>query len=181
MSKHVVSEPTGEDADRSGAPPAPPGSPKFSRWLAVIALAIALIAIALAAWALLRPPPASTSPQEATSQQVADAKRRACTGYTTVNTAVSLQTHADLGSDPVAAQAVAANARLSMVAGASYLLAHLDPATPPDLAAAMHSLADTLQDIAMNALSGVSNEDPAQAARLSDGEAANARVADLCK
>jgi hypothetical protein len=146
----------------------------------VVALAIALIAVAIAAWALLRPPPASTTPQ-ATSQQTAEAKTRACSAYTTVSTAVSLQTHADLGSDPVAVQAVAANARLSMAAGGSYLLARLDPATPPDLAAAMRSFADDLQDIAMNALAGVSNDDPAQAARLHDGEVTRARVADLCK
>jgi hypothetical protein len=101
--------------------------------------------------------------------------------YTTVSTAVSLQTHADLGSDSVAVQAVAANARLAMAAGGAEVLAHLDPATPPDLAAAVRSFADGLQDITMNALAGVSNDDPAQAARLRDASAAGARVADLCR
>jgi hypothetical protein len=98
-----------------------------------------------------------------------------------VSTAVSLQTHADLGSDSVAVQAVAANARLAMAAGGAEVLAHLDPATPPDLAAAVRSFADGLQDITMNALAGVSNDDPAQAARLRDASAAGARVADLCR
>lgn len=54
------------------------------------------------------------------------------------------------------------NARLSMAAGGSYLLARLDPATPAPVAAAIRSFADNLQDIAMNALAGVSNDDPAQ-------------------
>ena len=131
-------------------------------------------------WALLRPAPApSTAP--ASAEQTAQAKARACSAYTTVSTAVSLQAHANLGIELVAVQAVAANARLAMGDGGSYLLAHLDPATPPDLAAAMRSFADGLQDITMNALAGVTNDDPAQAARLRDAETASARVADLCK
>jgi hypothetical protein len=152
----------------------------LSRWVPVIALLIALIAIAVAVWALLRPPPTSTTPR-ATSQQTADAKGGACTAYKTVSTAVSLQTHAELGSDPVAVQAVAANARLAMAAGASYLLDRLDPATPPDLSAAIRSFATDLQDIAVNALAGVANDDPAQAGRLRDGEAASIRIGNLCK
>jgi len=104
-----------------------------------------------------------------------------CADFTTVHTAVSLQTHADLGTDPVAVQAVAANARLSMAAGGSYLLSRLDPATPRDLATAVRSFANNLQDIAVNAMAGVPNEDPAQAARLQDAQAGNDRIANLCK
>lgn len=117
----------------------------------------------------------------ATAQQTADAKARVRTAFNTVRIAVSLQTHADGGSDPVAVNAVAANARLSMAAGGAYLLGRLDAATPPPLAAAVRSFAEDLQDIAMNALAGVSNDDPAQAARLRHAEAASARVAELCK
>ena len=176
--QHTSSEPTPAD---SGAPPAPrPEPPRLSRWVPVIALAIALIAVALAAWSLLRPTPAPPAPSY-TGQQVADAKARACAAYDTVRSAVSLQTHANPGGDPVAVEAVAANARLSMVAGGSYLPARLDPATPRPLAEAVRSFADNLQDIAMNTLAGVGNDDPAQAARLRDGEAGSARIADLCK
>jgi hypothetical protein len=78
-------------------------------------------------------------------------------------------------------QAVAVNARLSTAASASYLLDRLDPATPAPLAAEIRSFADNLQDIAINAMTGAPGDDPDQAARLSDGEAASARVADLCK
>ncbi len=152
----------------------------LSRWIAPIALLVAVIAVAVAVWALLRPLPASTPPAP-TSQQSADAKGRACNAYHTVTAAVSLQTHADLGPDPVALQAVAANARLAMSTGASYLLARTDPATPAELAAAIRSFAANLQDISMNALAGVPNDDLAQAARLHDGEATSARIGDLCK
>ncbi len=181
MSHNVTSDSPQEVPADSGASPAPPlGPPRLSRWVAVIAVAIALIAIALAAWSLLRPPPAPPAPSF-TGQQIADAKARACTAYNTVRIAVSRQTHANLGGGPVAVQAVAANARLSMAAGGSYLLARLNPATPSPLAPAIRSFADNLQDIAMNELAGVNNNDPAQAARLRDGEAAGARIADLCK
>jgi hypothetical protein len=153
----------------------------LSRWIAVIALAIALVAIALAAWPLLHPLKANITAPPATDQQVADAKARACTAFNTVRSAVSLQTHVDPGGDPAAVQAVAANARLAMAAGGSYLLARLDLATPPPVAAAIRSFADDLQDIAMNTLAGATNDDPAQAARLRDVEAVSAQTADLCK
>ncbi len=104
------------------------------------------------------------------AQQIAAAKARACAAFTTVRAAVSLQNHANLGPDPAAVQAVAANARLAMYGGGSYLLARLDAATSADLAGAMRSFAADLQDIAINALAGVGNDDPAQAARLRDGE-----------
>jgi hypothetical protein len=161
MSDHVISEPT----------------PKLSRWVAVIASAVAAIAIAMAGWSLLHPLRASNT---ATDPQVTDAAARACAAYNTVRSAVSLQTHAELGPDPVAKQAVAANARLSMAAGGAYLLAHLDPATPAPLAVAIRSLADGLQAITLNALAGMTNDDPAQAARLHDAETASSRAAGLC-
>ncbi len=131
----------------------------------------------MAGWSLLHPLKASTA---ATDSQIADAAARACAAYNTVRSAVSLQTHANLGDNPAAVQAVAANARLSMAAGGSYLLAHLDPATPPPLAVAIRSLANGLQDITMNALAGMTTDDPAQAARLHEAEKASSRVAGLC-
>ena len=91
------------------------------RWIVPISLGIAVIAIAVAAWALLRAPRSDTV--AATSQQIADAKYRACTATDTVRKAVARQTHNDLGGDPVAVQVVAANSRLAMSTGASYLLA----------------------------------------------------------
>jgi hypothetical protein len=150
-----------------------------SRWIAPIALALAVISIGIAIWALVQAhQPNSAAP---TSEQTADAKSRACTAYSTVRTSVSQETHVDLGNDPVAVDAVAANARLSMTSGASYLLARLDPATPANLAAAIRTFATDLQDISMYAQAGMSNQDPAQAARLRDGDTANANVAELCK
>ena len=153
-------------------------TPKLSRWVAVIASAVAAIAIAMAGWSLLHPLRASNT---ATDPQVTDAAARACAAYNTVRSAVSLQTHGDLGPDPVAKQAVAANARLAMATGSSYLLAQLDPNTPGPVAEAVRSFADHLQGVAIFSLNGVSNDDPAQAARLNAAQEDSSKLADLCK
>jgi hypothetical protein len=182
MSHQNTSEPTSDVPADPDAPATPRSSQAaLSRRVAVIALAIALIGVALAAWSLLRPLNTSATAPHFTDNQIADAKARACAATDTVRAAVSLQTHADLGGEPAAQQAVAANARLSMTAGGSYLLTRLDPATPAPLAAEIHSFADDLQDIAIHTMAGMSNDDPSQAARLREGQAAAARIADLCK
>ncbi|GAY16382.1 hypothetical protein [Mycobacterium sp. shizuoka-1] len=145
-------------------------------WIAPTALLLSLVALAGAGWAVLRPTPQASAP--ATTTHSGDPKATACDAYRTVSSAVSLQTHADAGTE---VQGVAANARLAMSGGATYLLAHLNPGTPTDLADAIRSFATGLQDISMNALAGVANSDPTQAERLRTAEAANTRIAELCK
>ncbi|BBY59910.1 hypothetical protein [Mycolicibacterium sarraceniae] len=171
-----MSEPT----TAAHEPPSPSRPPRKSgsspRWIAPVALVIAVIAAAAAGWAVLRPapkPPAAPAPSLS-----GDPKASACDAYRTVTSAVQLQTHADGGTE---VQGVAANARLAMSGGATYLLAHLSPATPADLAGAIRDFATGLQDISMNALAGVANSDPTQAERLRNAEAVNSRLADLCK
>jgi len=152
----------------------------WPRGVAVAALGLALVAAGLAGWSLMRPVNDGTA-APSSGQQIADAEAQACRASSTVGSAVSLQTHAYLGDDPVAVQAVAANARLSMATGGPYLLAHLDSATPLPLAGAIRSFAVNLQDIAMNTLAGVPNDDPAQAVRLGDAQKSSAQIAELCK
>jgi hypothetical protein len=186
MSNDATPDPTPENPTPKTRQPhvdttaqvAPPGPPRLWRGVIIVALAFALIATALAAWSLLRP--ASTTTASAptfTDQQVADAKTRACNAYKLVATAVTLQTHADVGEEP---QAAAANARLSTAGGSAYLRNHLDPATPAPLAAELRSFADLLGDIALNQLAGVVNDDPAQGARYNDADAAEKRIVGLC-
>ena len=111
------------------------------------------------------------------TQQSDDAKAGVCGAFDMVRKAVSMQTNADLGPDPVAREAVAANARLATLGGGEYLLSRLDPATPPELADAVRSFANNLQDIGMNQLVGVPNTDPTIASRLreADIQPANSR------
>ena len=83
-----------------------------------------------------------------------EAGARICGAFDTVRNAVSLQTNADLGADPVAVQAVAANARLATLGGGQYLLTQLSDATPSELSESVRSFANTLQNIGIGQLAG---------------------------
>ena len=161
-----------------------PASPTPSRWVAPAALLTAVIAIGVAFWALVRTPgEAAVNAQQApavNALQSDDAKARVCVAFDTVRKAVSLQTNADLGPDPVAKEAVAANARLATLGGGEYLLSRLHPAISTELADAVRSFANNLQDIGMNQLVGVPNTDPAMAARLTEARASSQRIAGMC-
>jgi hypothetical protein len=146
----------------------------LSDWAGPVALLIALIAVALAGWALATAGPGAPA-------SAGDSKTSVCNAVETVGKAVQIQTNADLGPDPVAQRAVAGNARLAIFGGGDYLLRRLGPNTPKELDDAVRAFADNLQDIGMNALADVPNTDPAQAARLRDGEASRIRIAQLCK
>lgn len=166
----------------------PPHSP--SRWPAFLALALAVVASGLAIAAWFRPAPspsvASSKPPAYSDQQVSDARARACAAFELVKTGTRLQAlGGEPGSppsdDPAMRKAQAANARLSLVAGASYLLSHLDPATPQPIAENIRKLSSTLEDVGVQYLAGAKNADPAQAELLSEGDAEISSVADLCK
>jgi hypothetical protein len=149
--------------------------------LTIISLAVAIAALALAAWSLYRSDPANT---DYSAEQTADAKARACAAVDVVRRGVSLNTNlmpAGGAADVTGAQAVAANARVSLNDGGQYLIARLDPATPEALAAKAREFADSLMDIGANATAGVTNEDPAQAQRLKAADDANASLEVLCK
>jgi hypothetical protein len=77
--------------------------------------------------------------------------------------------------------AVAANARLSLYGGGQYLLERLDPATAPELADKVRAFANNLIDVGANAIGGIPNTDPAQAARLQEADAQNVAIASLCQ
>ncbi len=145
--------------------------------MSLLSLVIALTAIGVAAVAMVMAWPQ----REEAAQPTAESKQKVCAAFDTVSKAVQLQTHADLGPDPAAQTAVASNARLSLIGGGEYLLSRLDDQTPPDLADAVRLFANNLEDIGLNALAGVTNDDPQQAARLTTGEEGRTRVADLCK
>ena len=155
------------------------------RWVAPAALAIAVIAIGPLPSGRprahrMRLPSPPSSPARHRPQPDA-AKARACAAFDMVRKAVSVQTNVDLGPDAVAKVAVAANARLATLGGGQYLLSRLDPATPADLADAVRSFANNLQDVAMHQLVGTPNTDPTMAARLSDAQAASQKIATICK
>jgi hypothetical protein len=157
-------------------PPAKSGG-GGARFVALFTPFIALAAIGLAAWAMVMAWPQKEKAPEPT----AESKQKVCAAFETVSKAVQLQTHAELGPDPIAQTAVASNARLSLIGGGDFLLSRLEDQTPADLADAVRLFANNLQDIGINALAGATNEDPQQAARLTAGEDGRNKVADLCK
>jgi hypothetical protein len=149
--------------------------------LAVASLIIAVAALAVAGWALSK---SNDSDTEYETAQINDAKAKVCTATDVVRRGVSLNTNlAPAGGpqDVTGAQAVAANARVSLYDGGQYLLARLDPAAPAPLADKVREFAENLMDIGANATAGVSNDDPAQAKRLADALAAYQAVTELCK
>jgi hypothetical protein len=149
---------------------------KVSRWAAPVALLVAVVAVALAIWALVSDSSKNTAKTTAVD---GDPKSRVCAAFDAVSKAVPLQTNNDLGHDPVAQAAVAANARLALFGGGQYLLDSLDSTTPAELAGPVRSFASTLQDVGMNALAGLSNRD--QVIRLAEGEQTRSQIVDLCK
>lgn len=111
---------------------------------------------------------------------------RICNAFELVDKGVVLQTGGGQtrpapSDDPAMTEARAANARLSLVEGSTYLLNRLDPATAPSLSAAVRSFAETLNSLAQNYLSGAKDADPAQQSLLNDSDAEFARLRELCK
>jgi hypothetical protein len=157
-------------------------SPPLPRWIAPAALLVAVVAVALAIWALMSGGNGSASAVAPTAgTEGGDPKASVCGAFNTVSKAIPLQTHNDLGPDPVAQAAVAGNARLALFGGGQYLLNHLNSDTPSDIADPVRSFGTKLQTIGMNALAGVTNTDPAQAALLADADASRQQVVEVCK
>ncbi|MDA4085907.1 hypothetical protein MHAS_02058 [Mycolicibacterium hassiacum DSM 44199] len=155
--------------------------PRRLIWLSILSLVVADVALGVAGWALWR-----TQDREPvySETQIADAKAGTCSALDVVRRGVSLNTNLQPAGGPedvTGAQAVAANARVSLYDGGQYLLARLDPATPPELADKVREFADTLMDIGAYATAGVSNQDAEQAERLRTADEANKTLIELCK
>lgn len=149
----------------------------------VVALTLAVVAVALAAWAVFGPAPKPAAPEYTAAQQ-ADAKSSICKASDLVRKGISLNTNLPVPggeADVTGSLAVAANARLSLSDGGMYLLNRLDPATPTELADPVRQFAESLLDIGAAAISGAQNTDPEQAARLKDADATNTKITQLCK
>ena len=153
--------------------------------LLAVTLVVAVAAAALSGWLLYRVTREGTpdSPNYSGAQR-SDAKQKICSAADVVRKGVSLNTNLQPPGGPedvTGSLAVAANARISLYDGGQYLLARLDPATPPDLTDTVKKFANLLMDIGANATAGSQNSQPEQAARLKDADAANTKLTQLCK
>jgi hypothetical protein len=161
------------------------GGSRWPRILLPITLVVAVAAVVLSAWALYRQSQEGTpdSPNYSGAQR-ADAKTKVCAAADVVRKGVSLNTNLQPPGGPedvTGTLAVAANARVSLYDGGQYLLARIDPATPPELADAAKKFANLLMDIGASATAGSQNSEPEQAARLKEADASNAAIMQLCK
>ena len=181
----VAEEAAEETASRDDRPVAHHGQgasrPGPAGWIAPLALVISLLAAGAAGWALLKP--ATTADTSAAS---ADPKGQVCTAFKTVSTGVFRYSHADPAGEPglalaAAQEAVAANARLAMSGGSTYLLRNLSSNTPIELADTVRSFAGTLDTVAMKLLSGIPNTDPAMVDLLKSTDDSSKKITELCK
>lgn len=149
--------------------------------LPLTSLFLALVAVGLGIWALVRTIPDTP---EYSDEQRAQARATTCTAFGIVRKGVTLNTNLPTpggGTDVGGAMAVAANARVSLFDGGQYLLARVNPATPSELADSVQTFGNLLMDIGAAATSGVSNDDPDQAARLRDADTLSATIEGQCQ
>jgi hypothetical protein len=152
--------------------------------VSVLALVVALVAVGLAVWALMKGPANPESASVFTGTTTDDPKGSICEALNVIRNGVQINTNLQPPGGPedvTGSMAVAANARLSLYDGGQYLLARLEPGTPPELADAVRKFANNLMDIGARSTSGIPNSDPGQAARLKAADEANASVTNLCK
>ena len=136
---------------------------KSPRCQALAALAIAVIAAAVAIVAWFYP---HHSGPHFSDRQTAAAKKNVCSSYAAVHHAVVANTHLANPdpNNPIGQLAVAANARLALLGGGVYLRDRVaaEPAAPADLAKAATAMANTIEQLGINYLAGVSStaQDP---------------------
>jgi hypothetical protein len=153
--------------------------------VSVAALVVALVAAGLAVWALTSKPSSSEEGgQVFTGTATDDPKGSICEAFTVIRNGVQINTNLQPPGGPedvTGSMAVAANARLALYDGGQYLLARLQPDTPPELADQIRKFANNLMDIGARSTAGIPNSDPGQAARLKEADEANAKITELCK
>lgn len=155
----------------------------WTRWIAPTGLLVGLIALILTLVQWFGPSSHGSGPGTFSDQQAKAAKTSTCGAYTTVHRAVTTNTHLESPPDggPLGPLTVATSARLALYGGGGYLHDRLasQPATPADLAKAVDSLATTLEDLAVNYLSGAAAITQDQLRHKLDGQIA--AVDGLCK
>jgi hypothetical protein len=131
---------------------------------------------------LLKPAPTPEPPGIFAANPTADdPKAKACKVAEVVAEGVALQSRANLGSEPVSLETVAANTRLAMAGGAAYLREATPSNTPTELAEPIAALASQLQDIAQHFFVGQTGAVPEQAARMKAATETTTKLAELCK
>ena len=146
-------------------------------WLAPLATVISLIAAGLSIWALAKR--RLTTPRETGPVLTGDPKATVCSAFQQVVTAVSLQTHTDLGQEPVPRW------RWPVTPGWPFwavvcLLSRI-PAGRPELANEVRGFATSLEQIGMNYLAGVPDTDKGRSTCRLTARAPAPKIVNMCK
>jgi hypothetical protein len=149
-------------------------------WLAAIS---AVTAVAIVGW--LRPTQdrKSSPPASYADQQVANAKSNICTAFEKVQRGLSFA-HSHIDSNGYAPDpGGAALTQVALDAGSRDLLTKLaaEPATPPDLAAAVRNEANAEQEALIGYMTGLTVSAPELQSTLNTSNEATATVRQLCK
>jgi hypothetical protein len=152
-----AAEPSPAPTVSSSSSSAGPAS-KFARWGTAAALVLAIVATGVAVAGWFYPHKSGSSTPTYSDQQTKDAKKHICETFMVVDRAVvrnSRMKNPDNGG-PIGALSVASAARLAFYAGGAYLKDRVsqEPATPPDLAKSVNSMASNLEELAIGYLAG---------------------------
>jgi hypothetical protein len=129
-----------------------------------------------------KPPPAPAAPIYS-DEQTANAKAHMCAAFGQVDHALELAYARNGGSDPTAQLAVATSVQLALDAGSRYLATTLaeEPATPPQLSAAVRKQTNAYQKALIGFLNGLTVSDPTQQPTVSASDEATMTIRRLCK
>jgi hypothetical protein len=158
--KSDAAAPADEHAPTSHAKDSPsaPRASRLSRWTTVAALVLAVIATSVAVVGWFYPHKSASSAPTYTDQQTKDAKKHICEAFRIVDHEVVRNSRLKNPPDggPIGALSVATAARLAFFSGGAFLRdrVNLEPATPPDLAKSVNSMASALEELAIGYLAG---------------------------
>jgi hypothetical protein len=192
--KHESSSATEEITESAPATTAAPAAPtitpapvakpsRASRWIPVVALVIALLAVAGAAYGYFFPNESAAAAGKYSDQQVKDAKKHICETFKIVDRAVVRNSHLknpDNGG-PIGALSVATAQRFAFYDGGDFLRDRVasEPATPKDLADAANTLGTQLEELSIGYLAGA--QDFAQDELRQNLDDKIKKIVELCK
>jgi len=164
--------------------PAPVAQPsRVSRWLPLVALVIALLAVAGAAYGYFFPNESAAAAGKYSDQQVKDAKKHICETFKIVDRAVVRNSHLknpDNGG-PIGALSVATAQRFAFYDGGDFLRDRVasEPATPKDLADDANTLGTQLEELSIGYLAGA--QDFAQDELRQNLDDKIKKIVEICK
>jgi hypothetical protein len=176
--------PATKPAPASHAAPAPVAQPsKVSRWLPLVALVIALLAVAGAAYGYFFPNESAAAAGKYSDQQQKDAKKHICETFKIVDRAVVRNSHLKNPENggPIGALSVATAQRFAFYDGGDFLRDRVasEPATPKDLADNAAALGTQLEELSIGYLAGA--QDFAQDELRQNLDDKIKKIVEICK